>query len=142
MLEFKPSEHLATSVVHGRSLRPQRILATMLAIPTLILLMAGLGFGAEIIRGDFKMLKALPVVAAMAFTSGSLSYIFFQGRGLPTWFLRWVWTMMNALLVWQIISEILEFLRGGNVDLAGDGFIFGMAIFAWISMFKEFWTSK
>jgi hypothetical protein len=153
MLESQPSEQPAASVNHGRFLWPQRILATILAtmfaIPTLVLLLAGLGTAAEIIRGDLKMLKALPVVAVMAFNSGALSYFFFHGRGLPTWFLRWCWTQMvaftGALLVWRTISEILKFLRGGNVDLVGDIFFFGIGIYVfcgWISLFKAFSASK
>lgn len=153
MLESQPSEQPAASVNHGRFLWPQRIfatiVATMFAIPTLFLLLVGLVAAAEIIRGDLKMLKALPVVAVMAFNSGALSYFFFHGRGLPTWFLRWCWTQMVALtgasLVWLAISEILKFLRGGNVDLVGDIFLFGMGIYVfrgWFSLFKAFSASK
>jgi hypothetical protein len=153
MLESQPSGQPAASVDHGRFLWPQRILATivatMFAIPTLVLLLAGLGMAAEIIRGDLKMLIALPVAAVMAFNSGALSYFFFHGRGLPTWFLRWCWTQwvafMGALLVWWTISEILKFLRGGNVDLVGDIFLLGMGIYAfcgWFSLFKAFSASK
>ena len=81
MLESQPSGQPAAIVNHVKFLWPQRILATILAtmfaIPTLVLLLAGLGMAADIIRGDFKMLKALPVVAVMAFNSGALSYFFF-----------------------------------------------------------------
>ena len=149
MLESQPSGQPAAIVNHDKFLWPQRILATILAtmfaIPTLVILLAGLGMAADIIRGDFKMLKALPVVAVMAFNSGALSYFFFHGRDLPTWFLRWCWTQIvaltGALLVWGTISEILKFLRGGNVDLVGDIFLFGMGIYAfcgWFSLFKAF----
>ena len=141
MLESHSSEQLAASINDGRSHRPQRILATMLAIPTLILLMAGLGMAAEIIRGDLKLLKALPVISPIAFSSGALSYSFYRGRGLPSWFLPWVWTMMTAAVVWATISTIWKSLRDGNVDF-GTVFACGLPIFMCIYAFKVFWASK
>jgi len=141
MLESHPSEQLAASINDGRSHRPQRILATILAIPTFILLMAGLGMAAEIIRGDLKLLKALPAIAPIAFSSGALSYSFYRGRGLPSWFLPWIWTMITAAVVWATISTIWKSLRDGNVDF-GPVFACGLPIFMCIYAFKAFWASK
>jgi hypothetical protein len=121
----------------------------MFAIPTLVFLLAGLGIAAVIIRGDLKMLGAIPVAAVMAFNCGALSYFFFHGRGFPTWFLRSYWAQMvasmGALVVWCTISVILKFLRGGNVDLVGDILPFGISIYVfcgWISLFEVFRASK
>jgi hypothetical protein len=141
MLESHPGEQLAVSINDGRSHRPQRILATILAIPTLILLMAGLGMAAEIIRGDLKLLKSLPAIAPIAFSSGALSYSFYRGRGLPSWFLPWIWTMMTAAVVWATISTIWKSLRDGNVDF-GTLFACGLPIVMCIYAFKAFWASK
>jgi hypothetical protein len=141
MLESHPSEQLAASINDGRSNRPQRILATILAIPTFILLMAGLGMAAEIIRGDLKLLKALPAIAPIAFSSGALSYSFYRGRGLPSWFLPWIWTMITAAVVWATISTIWKSLRDGHVDF-GPVFACGLPIFMCIYAFKAFWASK
>lgn len=141
MLESHPSEQLAASINDGRSNRPQRILATILAIPTFILLMAGFGMAAEIIRGDLKLLKALPAIAPIAFSSGALSYSFYRGRGLPSWFLPWIWTMITAAVVWATISTIWKSLRDGNVDF-GPVFACGLPIFMCIYAFKAFWASK
>jgi len=152
-METHPSGQTAASVNQVRFTWPQRIfltvLATMFAIPTLVFLLAGLGIAAVIIRGDLKMLGALPVAAVMAFNCGALSYFFFHGRGFPTWFLRSFWAQMvasmGALVVWCTISVILKFLRGGNVDLDGDILPLGISIYAfcgWISLYKGFRTSK
>jgi hypothetical protein len=152
-METHPSGQTAASVNQVRFTWPQRIfltvLATIFAIPTLVFLLAGLGMAAVIIRGDLKMLGALPVAAVMAFNCGALSYFFFHGRGFPTWFLRSYWAqmvaIMGALVVWYTISVILKFLRGGNVDLVGDILPFGISIYVfcgWISLFEVFRTSK
>lgn len=149
LLESQPSEQTAASVSQDRILLPQRIsltiLATMFAISTLVFLLAGLVMAAEIIRGDLKTLKTLPVAAVMGFNCGALSYVFFHGRGLPTWFLRSVWTQLAALMVWCTISVILKFLRGGDIDLNGCISFISISylfFYLWIPLFKTFRASK
>ena len=142
MLESQLSENPATSLTPTRSLRLQRILATILAILTLCLLVAGLVMAADIIRGDLKILKLLLVVAAIAFSCGAVSYSLFRGRGVPSWFLRSLWTMMAAGCVYVCISEIWKLLRGEHIDFAANILFFGTSIYCCISTFKMFWTPK
>jgi len=142
MLESQLSENPATSLTPTRSLRLQRILATILAILTVCLLVAGLVMAADIIRGDLKILKLLLVVAAIAFGCGAVSYSLFRGRGVPSWFLRSLWTMMAAGCIYVCISEIWKLLRGEHIDFAANILLFGTSIYCCISTFKMFWTPK
>lgn len=142
MLASEVSEQPVTSLTHGGSLGQQRTLATVLAVPAFCLLVAGLVMAADIIGGELKMLKAFPVVAAIAFAGCGLSYSLFRGRGVPSWCLRAVWTSIPAGIAYFAISETWKLGRGEAGDLAGVLLVSGMAIYFCISTFKVFWASK
>jgi hypothetical protein len=142
MLESQLSDKAPTSPNFSGSLRVQRSLATMLVVPTLIFLMAGLLVAGDIILGDFKRLPLLLVAAGIAFSCGALSYSLFRGSGVPSWFLRALWIMIFAGVVYLTISEISKYLAGERVELAGDLLVFGALVYFCFSTFRDFWTSK
>lgn len=142
IFESQSSENAATIPSLSVSLRVQRSLATMLVIPTLIFLAAGLIAAGDIIQGGFESLPLLLVVAGMAFSSGTLSYSLFRGRGVPSWYLRTLWILCVAGSAYLIVPEISKYLAGERVDLASDLLVFGALVYFCFSTFRDFWISK
>jgi hypothetical protein len=142
MLESQLSQEPATSLTRGGSLRLQRTLATILAIPALFFLLAGLVMAADIICGEFKMLLPLLAVTAITYSVGALSLSLFRGRGVPAWFLRAFWMTITTGSVYLTTSELWKFFKGEQVDLVVCLLVCGMTIYFSISTFKSFWTSR
>jgi len=142
MLKSQFSEKAAITPTLSGSLVVQRSLATMLVIPTLIFLMAGLLVAGDIILGDFKKLPLLLVATGIAFCCGALSYSFFRGRGVPSWFLRALWIMCVAGAVYLTIPMLSKYLAGDRNDLAGDLLVFGVLVYFCFSTYRDFWITK
>lgn len=142
MVETQGPVEPATSHTLAESVRVQRSIATILAAPTLCLLIAGLVMGTEIIRGDFKNVQLFLVVAAFCFCCVAVSYSLFRGRGVPSWFLRALWIMSIAGVVYLAIPEMSKYLAGERVDLAGNLLVFGVLVYFCFSTFRDFWISK
>ena len=142
MLESQLVEKAAASPTSRVSLRVQRSLETMLVIPTLIFLMAVLLVAGDVILGDFKKLTLLSVVAGIAFSCSALSFSLFHGRGVPSWFLRALWILCVAGVVYLTITELSKYVAGDRIDLAGDLLVLGVLVYFCFSTYRDFWVSK